>query len=106
MDRVARVFYQGRLAGLLSQTEHGFTFRYDKQYLKEGPAIAYTLPLSHQDFESVDLHPCFENLLAEGWMLGVQSQVERIDPSDRFGLLVANGLDLVGAITVEAENEL
>jgi serine/threonine-protein kinase HipA len=42
----------------------------------------------------------FENLVAEGWLRKVQAQAQRISEGDRFGLLLENGRDLVGAITV------
>ena len=51
--------------------------------------------------------PFFENLVSEGWLRKLQSQQQKIDENDRFGLLLANGGDLVGAVTVEpiSENE-
>lgn len=106
MDRLAKVYFQGRFAGMLAKHAQGYSFRYDGEYLKTGPAIAYALPLSERPFDSEVLHPCFENLLAEGWLLGVQSHSERIDPTDKFGILLANGSDLAGAISIEVDDDL
>jgi serine/threonine-protein kinase HipA len=40
-------------------------------------------------------------LVSEGWLQKLQSQQQNIDEHDRFGLLISNGKDLVGAVTVE-----
>ncbi len=48
--------------------------------------------------------PFFENLVSEGWLRKLQSQHQKIDERDRFTLLVENGKDLVGAVTVEPKD--
>ena len=98
--RDAQIFYNGRLAGTLSQTEQGSRFQYDHDYLAGGTPISFTLPLREEAFDSHHLHGFFENLVAEGWLRKRQTQEQRIDESDRFGLLLANGRDLVGAVTI------
>ncbi|MGB1372328.1 MAG: HipA N-terminal domain-containing protein [Aequoribacter sp.] len=104
-QRVAQVFYNRRRAGTLWETERGFHFQYDRDYLAGGPPISFTLPLREEAFDSHHLHGFFENLVAEGWLRKLQTQEQRIDESDRFGLLLANGRDLVGAVTVGAVTE-
>ncbi len=101
MDRVGRVFYQGRFAGLLEQSDDGYKFTYDRDYLAGGVPIGFRLKLQLEPHESDVLMPFFENLVAEGWLRKVQSQQQKIDENDRFGLLLSNGKDLVGAVTVE-----
>lgn len=41
-----------------------------------------------------------ENLVAEGWLKKIQSQAQKIDENDSFGLLLENGKDLTGAVTI------
>lgn len=98
--RAAQVFYDGRLAGHLRETARGFSFQYEDTYLAGGTPISFTLPLRVVAYESKNLHGFFENLVAEGWLRRLQTQQQRIDATDRFGLLLANGRDLVGAVTI------
>ncbi len=98
--RSAKVFYNNQLAGVLAETESGFRFQYHSDYLAGGTPISFTLPLQEGAFVSAQLPGFFENLLAEGWLRRLQMQEQRIDESDRFGLLLANGRDLVGAVTI------
>lgn len=103
MDRVvkrAQVYQGGVLAGELSLIAGEHVFTYDAGYLSVGPAISFGLPLRKEPFVSKELHPFFAGLVSEGWLLNVQSQAQRIDKYDKFGLLLANGLDLVGAVTI------
>jgi len=45
--------------------------------------------------------PYFSGLVSEGWLKRVQAREQRIDPDDEFALLVNNGDDLPGAVTIE-----
>ena len=98
--RQAQVFYNKRLAGLLTETPEGFQFTYDADYLAGGVPISFTLPLREAPFNSEYLPGLFENLVSEGWLRKLQAQEQKIDENDRFGLLLMNGRDLVGAVTV------
>lgn len=98
--RQAQVFYNKRLAGVLTEYAAGFEFTYDPGYLAGGVPISFTLPLQEAPFTSEHLPGFFENLVAEGWLRKLQSQQQKIDENDRFGLLLANGRDLVGAVTI------
>ena len=101
MGRIANVYYQGRLAGELAQNIDRYTFTYNEGYLAGGVPISFLIPLQVEPYVSAVLMPFFENLVAEGWLRKMQSQHQKIDERDRFGLLLANGKDLVGAVTVE-----
>lgn len=102
MGRVANIYYQGRLAGVLAEdNSNNFTFTYSDSYLAGGVPISFRLPLREEPYENEGLLPFFENLVSEGWLQKLQSQHQRIDEHDRFGLLLSNGKDLVGAVTVE-----
>lgn len=98
--RIAQVFYNQRLAGTLAETPEGFRFTYDANYLAGGVPIAFTFPLQESAFFSNRLPGFFENLVSEGWLRKLQSREQKIDENDRFGLLLMNGRDLIGAVTV------
>jgi len=100
LTRIAQVFYNKQIAGILAETPEGFQFTYDADYLAGGTPIAFTFPLQEAIFESEQLPGFFENLVSEGWLRRLQSQEQKIDENDRFGLLLMNGRDLVGAVTI------
>ena len=102
MGRIANIYYQGRLAGELEEVSNvEYTFAYSESYLIDGVPISFLLPLRQEPYTSEELLPFFENLVSEGWLQKMQSQHQNIDEHDRFGLLISNGKDLVGAVTVE-----
>jgi len=102
MGRLAEVYYNGLLAGLLTETDDlRYLFEYDSGYLAQGTPLAFRLPLRTEAFESDTLFPFFENLASEGWMKHMQSIRLKIDERDTFGLLIRNGDDLVGAVTLK-----
>ena len=104
MGRIAKVYYQGQLAGVLEEVSNaGYTFTYSASYLIDGVPISFLFPLRQAPYTSEGLFPFFENLVSEGWLQKLQSQHQNIDEHDRFGLLIFNGKDLVGAVTVEPE---
>lgn len=104
--RQAKVFYQDQFAGTLTETEHGYSFVYDTEYLKEGKAISITLPLQVESFESEKLFLFFQGLLPEGWYLDIVRETAKIDRKDLFGLLLATGQDTIGAVTVIEDKEV
>src|ERR1700730_16375247 len=98
-----KVYYNQLFAGELRQEPGGrCAFTYDPAYLEgKHPAIAFTLPL--QAAPSIceqGLHPFFDNLVAEGWLRNAQARALKVDPSDRFALLLAFGHDCAGAMSV------
>lgn len=101
MDRVANIFFNARFAGVLAQHEDRFSFTYDPEYLAGGAPLSFHLPLQEAAFESEDLFSFFENLASEGWLRNIQATSQKIDEDDRLGLLMDNGNDLVGAVTIE-----
>ena len=102
--RSAKVFVQSTFAGVLSETEDGYSFSYDKDYLTgENPLfVSLTLPLQEQPFNSPVLFPFFDGLIPEGWLLDIASRNWKIDKKDRFGLLLAVCRDCIGDVRVEA----
>jgi len=99
---LANVFMSGELAGQLSRTETAYYFQYNKTYIaKKGIALSYSLPVQHQAFVCDTLFAYFSGLISEGWLLDLQTKTQHIDKNDLFALLVKNGHDLAGAITIE-----
>ncbi len=90
-------------AGELRQEPGGrCVFTYDPAYLgAKRPAIAFTLPLRPTPYiNEQGLHPFFDNLVAEGWLRNAQARALKVDPVNRFALLLAFGHDCAGAVTV------
>ena len=98
----AAVFLRDKRAGLLERTGKGYRFTYDPDYLSEPHAqpVSLTLPLRSEPYESETLFPFFLGLIPEGWLLELTSRTLKIDPENAFDILLANGGDCVGAVTV------
>lgn len=102
----ANVFFYGQPVGVLSRSDNNqYRFQYLKKYLEIGRgSISFSLPLQEEPFESDHLHAFFSGLVSEGWLRKTQSKYQRIDEKDEFSLLVYNGKDLSGAVTIEVQN--
>lgn len=98
-----KVYYNNVYAGELRQEPGGrCVFTYDAPYLEaKQPAVAFTLPLqSAPHICEQGLHPFFDNLVAEGWLRNAQARALKVDPSNRFALLLAFGHDCAGAVSI------
>jgi serine/threonine-protein kinase HipA len=103
MTEAGEVSFNGVLAGCLYQpAPNQFIFFYLKSYLRlpDAKPIAFLLPLHPTPFQSPRLFTFFEGLVAEGWLKQKQSTLQKIDENDSFSLLINNGEDLIGAVTV------
>lgn len=107
MTRAGRVSLDGRPVGRIEETERGARFTYDPEWLKTPGAvpISLTLPLREAPYESKGLHPFFENLLPEGWLLEIATAKLKIPKDDAFGLLLALCVDCVGAVEIRAVDD-
>ena len=101
----SKVYFRDRLAGYLSETDDGYEFIYDKEYLTgtENPPVSLTLPLRDESFKSNVLFPFFDGLIPEGWLLNVAIDYWKIKSNDRFQLLLATGHDTIGAVSIIAD---
>jgi serine/threonine-protein kinase HipA len=99
-----KVYYNdGLFAGELRQEPGGrCVFTYDPAYIQAShPAIAHTLKVRKEPYVSEQgLHPFFDNLVAEGWLRDAQARALKVDPTNRFALLLAFGHDCAGAVSV------
>ncbi len=103
MNRVGQVKISGRLAGIIEELDGEFRFSYSPEWLAQAASVpvSLTLPLREEPYISRALHPFFENLLPEGWLLEVTSKKLKISKDDPFGLLLATCGDCVGTVEIE-----
>jgi serine/threonine-protein kinase HipA len=107
-DRAAIVRLDGVRVGTLVERDDNTIFTYDPDWLVAAGAvpISVTMPLRDEPYLSRGLHPFFENLLPEGWLLELATQKLKIAKDDEFGLLIATCADCAGAVEVlPAETE-
>ena len=108
--RQAEIRIADRRAGILWEQDDGYVFAYDAAYLaSESPvAVSLSLPLRAAPYHDKRLHPFFDGLIPEGWLLEIAEGVWKLDPRDRMGLLLACCRDCIGAVSVvpeEAEDD-
>lgn len=109
MARQAKIYFQDQLAGVLIEGDNGYSFSYEKEYLKtpNTKVISLTLPLSERPYHSKVLFPFFDGLIPEGWLLEIGEKYWKLNPRDRFELLINLCRDTIGAVSVypmEGEN--
>ena len=104
MNRAGIVFVQNMRAGLVTETDTGYEFYYENEYLEkeDSLAVSLTLPLSREIYKSNTLFPFFDGLIPEGWLLNVVERNWKIDGRDRFGLLLVTCADCIGDVRIEA----
>ena len=105
--RTAYVYVRNIFAGTLCETDSGYSFSYDKDYLKRenAAAVSLTLPLTEEVYNSRTLFPFFDGLIPEGWLLNVVSRNWKIDVKDRFGLLRIACKDSIGNVSILEEQK-
>ena len=94
-------------AGKLWETENGYSFQYNEDYLAStiAKAISLTLPLRERVYESNILFPFFDGLIPEGWLLDIAEKSWKLNERDRMGLLLACCKNCIGAVSIEEYNE-
>ncbi len=101
--RKAKIFFDGRPAGVLTEDNGHYVFAYSNDY--KGPSISRTMPREKEQFEFDKFPSFFDGLLPEGVNLEALLRKAKIDRKDYFGQLFAVGGDLVGAVSVEKWRE-
>jgi serine/threonine-protein kinase HipA len=104
--RKAKVYMQNELAGYLTETEDGYSFKYDVNYLtgSVNKPVSLTLPLQDKPYVSKTLFPFFDGLIPEGWLLEIAEKNWKLNARDRMGLLLACCKDCIGAASIEEDN--
>jgi len=100
------VSIDGELVGTIHELQGGGTrFRYAAEWLARADAlpVSSTLPLREEPFDAPGLHPFFENLLPEGWLLEISTRAAKVAKDDAFGLLMALCRDCIGAVEIDAD---
>ena len=105
--RTAYVYVRETFAGTLKETDFGYSFIYDHDYLEsENPtAVSLTLPIQAQEYTSKTLFAFFDGLIPEGWLLDIVSRNWKIDRKDRFGLLLVACKDPIGNVQIKGVKE-
>ncbi len=100
--RIAEIYIHNRKAGLLYENAEGYHFQYDTDYLRSSKPmpISLTLPLQAQLFSAKVLFPFFDGLIPEGWLLDITEKNWKLNPRDRFGILLVACKDCIGAVSV------
>lgn len=101
--RRGEVYCDEQLAGVISETDRGFSFAYDRQYLNMPQArpVSLTLPLREEPFTSKVMFSFFDGLIPEGWLLNIAERNWKINRRDRMGLLLACCHDCIGNVSVK-----
>lgn len=99
----ANIYFKEKLAGILTETDSGYEFKYLNEYLEsDNPQpISKTFPLSDKEYRSNILFPFFDGLIPEGWLLDVAIRNTNISILDRMSLLLLCCRDCIGAVSVE-----
>lgn len=98
--RRAEVALHRVLAGHLTEEPPGGGYRFAYEPGYAGPPVSLTLPVRAEPYSFETFPPFFDGLLPEGSQLEALVRQRKLDRDDRFGQLVAVGLDTVGAVTV------
>lgn len=106
--RKGYVYIQNIPAGIIAETDEGYTFSYFKEYLntENAVAVSLTLPLNECEYNSTILFPFFDGLIPEGWLLNIVSKNWKINPNDRFGLLLSVCKDCIGDVCIRTGDTL
>jgi len=100
--RKADIYVHETKAGVLEETETGYRFQYDPEYLsqKDDEQVSLTLPIRKDPYESQVLFPFFDGLIPEGWLLDVVEDTWKVNPKDRMGILLVSCRDTIGNVSV------
>lgn len=103
--RTAYVYVRDTFAGLLRETDFGYLFEYDKNYIEnpETPSVSLTLLKRSEPYTSATLFSFFDGLIPEGLLLNIVTQNWKINPNDRFALLLVACKDCIGCVSIRGE---
>lgn len=98
----AQIYVGTSFAGLLTEDDMGYEFKYEHDYLQsdKAEAVSLTMPLTEKPYRDKVLFPFFDGLIPEGWLLDIAEQSWKISARDRFSLLLACCKDCIGNVSV------
>lgn len=105
--RNAYIYVRNSFAGVLQETDEGYFFQYDPDYLRQenASAVSLTLPLQAEGYTSKTLFPFFDGLIPEGWLLKIVTDNWKLDSHDRFGILLVACKDGIGNVSIKEVKE-
>ena len=97
-----KVYIKDIFCGIVSESEEGYCFVYDKAYssMEGATALSPTMPLTEEPYVKEMMFPVFDGLIPEGWLLDIAQNSWKIDARDRMSLLLACCKDCIGDIGV------
>ncbi len=103
--RKAYIYIRDCFAGILEETDEGYSYSYDQDYIKSETAVpvSLTLPLKNETFRSRTLFSFFDGLIPEGWLLNVVTRNWKIPENDRFAILLVACKDPIGNVSIKEE---
>lgn len=107
MLRKAKIWVNNHWAGSLLETSEGeFIFQYEQTYCDDSShhPVSLTLPKKMEPYRSKTLFPFFDGLIPEGWLLAIGAKNWKVDPRDRFGLLLHLCQDCIGNVSVVSDD--
>lgn len=103
-NNIAFVYVDSKFAGLLEKNDMGYSFKYDEEYLNASSIpVSLTLPLRKEIYFSKTLFAFFDGLIPEGWLLKIVIEKYKVNPLDRFTLLLLTGEDTIGNVSVRSK---
>ena len=100
MDRLC-IYVGAHWAGYLSRNESGYSFEYLSDYSGPPVFLGWDVEQTHRDWDRFP--PAFDGLLPEGVLLDQLLAKHKLDKADKWGQLIAVGLDLTGFVSVIPE---
>ncbi len=102
MNRQGKVYYNKEFAGIISETDEGYSFNYNEEYLENelNKPISLTFPKKQKLFLSKTMFSFFDGLIPEGWLLNIAIENWKLNSKDRMGLLLATCKDCIGAVSI------
>ena len=100
--RTAYVYVRDAFAGTLRETDSGYSFIYDEEYLASpnSTSVSLTLPKQSEEYTSKTLFAFFDGLIPEGWLLNVVAKNWKLNQNDRFGILLVACKDPIGNVSI------
>ena len=107
MNRAGKVYDKKDFCGVLNETDDGYSFKYNIEYLnnKATSGVSLTMPKTDKTYLSKTLFAFFDGLIPEGWLLNIAEKNWKINYKDRMGLLLMCCKDCIGAVSVEEAYE-
>ena len=87
--RSAYIYVRNVFAGVLAETDYGYSFAYNEEYLQteNATAVSLTLPLTANKYRAKTLLTFSDRLITEGWLLDIVKHNRNILPRDQLSVL-------------------